>query len=187
MADIIIPKREDVPEKYTWDLSDIFESDEAWRKEYEALKTLPAEFEAFRGHLGDSAEMLLRYLRFNDAASVRLEKLYGYANCKSDQDAANAFYQDMRGKAVNVYVTAASAGAFATPEYIAIDDENHITLTESGREIAVKIYERHTLLTELLVRLGVTPEIAAEDACRIEHDISDETYNVIKQHIREHS
>lgn len=123
MADISIPKREDVPEEYTWDLSDIFLSDEAWAAEYEALKNLPAEFEAYRGHLGDSAETLLKYLRFNDEASVRLEKLYGYANCKSDQDAANAFYQDMRGKAVNVYVTAASAGAFATPEYIAIDDE----------------------------------------------------------------
>ena len=123
MADILIPKRADVPEEFTWDLSDIFASDEAWTAEYEALKTLPAEFEAYRGHLGDSAEALLEYLRFDDAASVRLEKLYGYANCKSDQDTANAFYQDMRGKAVSIYVAASSAGAFATPELIAIDDE----------------------------------------------------------------
>lgn len=77
-------------------------------------------------------------------------------------------------------------GLLKNAEYIVIDDENHITLTEAGKEIAVKIYERHTLLTELLVRLGVSREIAAEDACRIEHDISDETFRAIKEHIRDH-
>jgi len=123
MADTTIPKRDDVPEEYTWDLRDIFKDDEAWKEEYETLKSLPAEYEAYRGHLGDSAETLLEYLKFNDASSVRLEKLYGYANCKSDQDTSNAFYQDMRGKAVNIYVTAASAGAFVTPELIEIEDE----------------------------------------------------------------
>lgn len=123
MADITIPKREDVPAEFTWDLSDIFVDDEAWKDEYEALGSLPAEYEAYRGHLGDSAETLFEYLKFNDAASVRLEKLYGYANCKSDQDTSNAFYQDMRGKAVNIFVATASAGAFVTPELIAIEDE----------------------------------------------------------------
>lgn len=66
-------------------------------------------------------------------------------------------------------------------EYIVMDDENHITLTTSGREIAEKIYERHQLLTELLRDLGVSPQTAAEDACRIEHDISDETFRAVKK------
>ena len=123
MADIKISKREEVPEEYTWNLSDIFPSDEAWKAEYEAMKSLTERYEAYRGHLGDSAEALLEYLEFNDEASVRMEKLYGYANCKSDQDTANAFYQDMRGKAINIYVTIESAGAFVTPELVAIDDE----------------------------------------------------------------
>ena len=123
MADTIIPKREDVPKEFTWDLSDMFADDAAWTAEFEALKALPAEYETFRGHLGDSAETLLDYLRLEDRASVKLSVLYGYANCKSDQDTANSFYQDMRGKAVSLLVGVSSAGAFATPELIAIPDD----------------------------------------------------------------
>ena len=67
--------------------------------------------------------------------------------------------------------------------YIVMDEENFITLTDSGLEIAQKIFSRHTVLTELLVRLGVSAETAAEDACRMEHTISDETFEAIKKHV----
>ena len=66
--------------------------------------------------------------------------------------------------------------------FITVDQDGYLTLTETGREIAEKIYERHTTLSEFLVRLGVDPEIAAEDACKIEHDISDESFHAIKAH-----
>ena len=66
--------------------------------------------------------------------------------------------------------------------YIAVSEEGHLTLTEAGYEIANKIYERHTLLTQYLIRLGVSPEVATEDACKMEHDISDETFEAIKRH-----
>ena len=123
MSENIIPKREEVPEEYTWNLKDIFESDEAWNAEYEALKSLPEKVAGYAGRLGESAETLLEFLKFEDEASVRMGKLFGYANCKNDQDTANAFYQDMRGKAMSSYVAYAGAGAFATPEIIAIDEE----------------------------------------------------------------
>ena len=64
--------------------------------------------------------------------------------------------------------------------YIEIDRDNHITLTESGRAIAEPVYERHTVLTALLIKIGVSPETAELDACRIEHEISDETFERIK-------
>ena len=67
--------------------------------------------------------------------------------------------------------------------YIAMDGDNYITLTEQGLEIAQKIYDRHTILTELLVRLGVPEEIATADACRMEHAISDESFEAIKRHL----
>ena len=67
--------------------------------------------------------------------------------------------------------------------YIVMDKDNFISLTESGLEIAEKIYERHTVLTAMLVRMGVSEEIASEDACRMEHAISDETFEAIKAHI----
>ena len=68
--------------------------------------------------------------------------------------------------------------------YVTVAEDGGITLTESGREIAGRIYERHQLLSAWLVRLGVDPKIAAEDACRIEHVISSESFEAIKQHIK---
>ena len=70
--------------------------------------------------------------------------------------------------------------------YIVMDKDNFISLTESGLEIAEKIYERHTVLTAMLVRMGVSEETASEDACRMEHAISDETFEAIKAHISGH-
>ncbi len=69
--------------------------------------------------------------------------------------------------------------------YISMDHEGYITLEPSGREIAEKIYERHTLLTELFVALGVPRETAMEDACRIEHVISPISFEAIKRHVTE--
>ena len=66
--------------------------------------------------------------------------------------------------------------------YLSMDANGHITLTESGREIAEKIYERHTMLTRFLTQIGVDEETAAADACKIEHDISDKTFEAMKEH-----
>lgn len=66
--------------------------------------------------------------------------------------------------------------------YIKVDENGYITLLAPGREVAEMIYERHTLLTQYLIRLGVSPEVAAEDACKLEHVISDESFQAIKRH-----
>ena len=68
--------------------------------------------------------------------------------------------------------------------YILVDADGYITLTDSGKTVAEKIFERHTLLSGILIRLGVSPETAADDACRIEHAISDESFEAIKRHIQ---
>ena len=67
--------------------------------------------------------------------------------------------------------------------YVAMDRDGLLTLTDAGMEIASRLYERHRLLTEWLTVLGVDPEVAAVDACRIEHDISEETFAKLKEHI----
>lgn len=69
--------------------------------------------------------------------------------------------------------------------YIEMDKDGYIILLDKGREIAEKIYERHTTLSKYLVALGVDPVAAAEDACRIEHVISAESFEAIKNHIKE--
>ena len=67
--------------------------------------------------------------------------------------------------------------------YIVMDKDNFISLTQSGLEIAEKIYERHTVLSAMLRHMGVSEATASEDACRMEHAISDETFEAIKAHI----
>ena len=67
--------------------------------------------------------------------------------------------------------------------YIVVEKGGHIVLTDTGREVAEKIYNRHTLLTKFLTSIGVDDETAAEDACRLEHHISDVTYEAIKKHM----
>ena len=77
-------------------------------------------------------------------------------------------------------------GLLKSGGYIKVDENGYITLLEPGREVAEKIYERHTLLTQFLTRLGVSPEVAAQDACRMEHVISDESFAAIKDFSQSH-
>lgn len=69
--------------------------------------------------------------------------------------------------------------------YITIDDEGFISFTESGEAVARKIYERHTVMTDIFEKLGVSPETAQDDACKIEHVLSDETFEAIKKYAAE--
>ena len=70
--------------------------------------------------------------------------------------------------------------------YIDIDENGYITLKEKGLAIADKIYERHRILTQYFVNIGVSPQVAEDDACRIEHVISDETFSKIKEEMKSH-
>ena len=70
--------------------------------------------------------------------------------------------------------------------YITMDKDNYIHLTDAGREMAEKIYARHTTLTQLLIRLGVDPETASTDACKMEHAISDTTFEALQKHARQY-
>ena len=74
-------------------------------------------------------------------------------------------------------------GLLKKGNFIEIAPDGAITLTDAGVQVAQKIYERHTLLSRLLVKLGVSPETAAEDACKLEHAISDESFQAIKRHV----
>ena len=68
-------------------------------------------------------------------------------------------------------------------DYILVKEGcNCVQLTEKGKEVAERIYERHVVITEMLLRIGVSPETAAEDACKIEHDLSDEAFEQLKKH-----
>ena len=76
-----------------------------------------------------------------------------------------------------------AVGILKADEYITVDKNGYITLTEKGRIEAEKIYERHGIISKFLMGLGVSEETATEDACKIEHVISDESINAIKKHL----
>ena len=76
-----------------------------------------------------------------------------------------------------------AVGLLKNGDYILVDKDGYITLTDTGLQVAQKIYERHTVLSQMLITLGVSEEVALEDACKLEHAISDESFNAIKRHI----
>jgi len=67
--------------------------------------------------------------------------------------------------------------------YVNVDNDGYLSLTDVGREVAIKMYDRHKLLTDFLVALGVSEDVASQDACKIEHHISDESFEALKKHI----
>ena len=79
-----------------------------------------------------------------------------------------------------------AVGILKNGNYIVMDKDGSLSLTESGRAVAEKIFERHTVLSQLLIRLGVSEETATADACKLEHAISDESFEAIKRHMAEH-
>lgn len=79
-----------------------------------------------------------------------------------------------------------AVGLLKNGGFLTVEADGHIRLTDTGREIAEKIYTRHTVLTEVLIALDVPPEIAAADACKIEHDISDETFAALCRHMEQY-
>ena len=117
-------------------------------------------------HLQESGEMYLEtiYILLKKTNDVRSMDIAEYMN----------FSKPSVSRAV---------GLLKEGEYITVDKDGFITLTDSGKEIAAKVYERHTMLTDFLIRLGVEEETAAADACKIEHDISDRSFEAIKKHV----
>ena len=168
MANYPILPRSEVPEEFTWNLGDMFESDAAWLAEYEALKVYPEKLSAFRGRLGESAAELLAFMKLSDEIDLRVTVLYGYASCKSDQDTANGTYQDYRGKAMATFIAIDGASAFSTPEIMEIPDDTmerfykHESELETYRRVITKLRRRreHILSPECERILAAAGEMA---------------------------
>ncbi|MBQ8264874.1 MAG: hypothetical protein IJY96_08900, partial [Oscillospiraceae bacterium] len=154
-----IPKRSEVPVEHTWDLSHLFESDEAWLAEYEAQKEFPSRLTAFRGKLCTDPKALYEYMQLEDEMNVRIGRLHRYASCSCDQDTANSFYQDLISKARESHVAAFSASAFSNPEIMSIPDE---TLEQFFAEVPeLELYRRPiTKIRRMREHTGKAPTAA---------------------------
>ena len=119
-------------------------------------------------HLQESGEMYLETIlvlsrRLNKVRSVDVAEEMGYSSVSR------------------------AVGILKKNGYIIMDGSGHLYLTDEGRSVAEKTFERHRVLTKVFTKLGVSAGIAAEDACKIEHVISDETFEAIKRFVAEHS
>ncbi|WP_027340703.1 oligoendopeptidase F [Halonatronum saccharophilum] len=118
-----LPKRDEVDEKFKWDLTSIYGSDQKWEEEFNKVKEEFPKIQEYRGKLGESAAKLLEGLKFSDGISRKLENLYNYASRKSDEDTTNNTYQGMLSKVQGLYNAVGSASAFIVPEIIQIPKE----------------------------------------------------------------
>ena len=115
--------RDEVPEHLTWDLTTIFESDEAWEVELKEVEKLSEQATNFKGKVAESAESLYNTLQFSDGLYERLHKVFVYSHLKHDQDTTNSKYQDFDGRVRSVAAKVGAAWSFITPEILALDEE----------------------------------------------------------------
>ena len=118
-----IPHRKDVPDRHRWDLTPLFATDTAWEEEFAATEARMADYEQFRGRMGDSVQSLQAAVDFHLALTRRLERLYTYAHLRSDEDKSNQQTLGLYQKAVNLTTRASELSSFITPEIQAIPDE----------------------------------------------------------------
>ena len=114
-------KREEIEEKYTWDLSYIYKNDNAWQKDFNKISKEIKQITNFKGILVNNAQNLLDYLELSCLLERKLYKLYYYANLKHDQDTTNSKYQEMLGKIKNLLNKYEELDAYANPELMSVD------------------------------------------------------------------
>lgn len=115
--------REEIDEQYRWDLSSIFESDEAFLAALEEAKKLPPQFASFQGKISASATDLLAYLKLDDEAGLILTKLINYAERKSDEDTRESRYQDYSSQVMTLWVSLSSASSWFTSELLSLSEQ----------------------------------------------------------------
>jgi oligoendopeptidase F len=132
-----LPLRNEVPFKDTWRLEDIFVTDDAWEAEFKAVKAMIPKVSEFEGKLGDSANLLLELLTYQDELLMRMGKLYTYAHMRYDQDTTNSHYQGLDDRAKNLYTQISSALSYVVPEILALEEDKVKSFISEKDELKV--------------------------------------------------
>ncbi|WP_280769253.1 oligoendopeptidase F [Salipaludibacillus daqingensis] len=141
-AETKLPKRDEVPKEKTWDLEDIFATDQEWEEQFKEIKAMLPKITEFQGTLGTSGKQLYEALQYQDEVSKKLGKLYAYAHMRYDQDTTNSFYQGLNDRASQLLSQVSQASSFMTPELLAIPEEKLAKFLEETSEL--KLY-KHAL------------------------------------------
>lgn len=132
-----IPQRADIDEKYTWDLSDMFESNEAWEKQFTAFDSKLSTLSEYKGKLGDSPENLLSCLQLRDSLNRINDNLYVYSHMRNDQDKRESDYQEMSEKASALNSRLAATESFIVPEILSIEGDRMRSFLKGTPELDV--------------------------------------------------
>ena len=162
--------REEIEERYRWDLSSIFENDEAFLSSLAEAQNYPETYLSFKGTIAQSAETLLAFLRFDDEVDIAISKLVNYANRKSDEDTRSSHYQDYSSQVMSLYVAISSSASWFNSELLSISEEmmerfySECPDLEQYRRALDVIFRRreHTLSPAEEVLLAGAGEIAAQ-------------------------
>lgn len=147
MSEQTLPLRQEVPEHLTWDLTNIYKSDEEWESAFKEIQQLVTESGQYQGKLGESSETLLAALRFRDTLFDKASNLYVYAHLKMDQDTANPTYQSLHSRAGSLISQLMAAVSYFDPEILSIDEAKLAGFLEENADL--RLYEH--LLDELSI------------------------------------
>lgn len=164
-----LPKRSEVAIQDTWDLSSLFENDQAWQVEFEQLEQEIEKLGGYKGHLQESSDLLLEALETSSNLNRRLERLFVYAQQSFDTDTTNSFYQKMYGRVQSLEVKLTSAASYIEPEILAIPTEvlNQYRKSENGIVVYAQYIENitrqreHTLSAEMEEVLSQVSEFSS--------------------------
>lgn len=168
-----IPLRDQIDEKYKWNLTDIYKTDEDWELDFQWVENNVSNYKKYEGNLSVSPELLLACLKFDDEISAKIDRLYLYAMLAKDSDMRLTKYQAMDDRIKALYSKASTASSFINPELLSIENEKLISFINSNSEL--KVY-RHAI--ENLIRSGNhTLKKEQEEILALTGEISQTPYN----------
>lgn len=174
----MVKQRNEIEEKYQWDLSTIFPSDAAWEEELAAITADLSQADQFAGHLLDSADQLLAGTETVLELGRRLEKLYVYAHMKNDQDTREAKYQEYYAKAMTLYSQFEQAFAFYDPEFLEITEEQYQAFLAENTDLQLYKHYFDKLLQEKAHILSQREEELLAGASEI-FGVASETFAIL--------
>ena len=165
--------REQIEDKYKWNLKDIYPTDDMWEKDYLWVEENLNRYEQFTGKLGESAETMLSCFKFDDEIGIKVERLYLYAMLNRDSDMRLPQYQAMDIRIKTLYSKVSTAGSWINPELLSIPDEKLINMLYSIKEL--KVYEHS--IRELFRRKAHTLNKEQEELLSLAGEITQVPYN----------
>ncbi len=171
---LALPSREEIEEKFKWNLNDIYESAEDWEADFSWIQDNLDRFKNFAGMIGDSSEKLLECLKFDDEVGIKLERLYLYTMLAKDSDLRVGKYQSMDERVKSLYSRVSTVSSFIKPELLSIPEDKLTGMVSSNAEL--KVY-RHSL-EDLLRKKSHTLSQKEEELLALAGDLTPTSYNV---------